>query len=89
MILIPCPHCGPRNSSEFHYAGERAPRPDPNAASQTEWRAYLFDKRNPAGWTGEKWYHGFGCRRFLYVERHTVTNEIRACAPAAPLEANQ
>jgi heterotetrameric sarcosine oxidase delta subunit len=89
MILIPCPHCGPRNSSEFHYAGERAPRPDPNAASQTQWRVYLFDKRNPAGWTIEKWYHGLGCRRFLYVERHTVTNEIRACTPAAPLEANQ
>ena len=48
-----------------------------------------FDKRNPAGWTSEKWYHGFGCRRFLYIERHTVTNEVRACAPAAPLEANQ
>jgi heterotetrameric sarcosine oxidase delta subunit len=50
MILIPCPHCGPRNSSEFAHAGERRPRPDPNAATPAEWRAYLYDKRNPAGW---------------------------------------
>jgi sarcosine oxidase subunit delta len=89
MILIPCPYCGPRNSSEFHYMGERSLRPDPNHAGQAEWRAYLHDKRNPAAWTSEKWYHGLGCGRFLYVERHTVSNEIRACVPAAPLEAHQ
>jgi heterotetrameric sarcosine oxidase delta subunit len=82
MILIPCPHCGPRNSSEFAHAGERRPRPDPNAATPAEWRAYLYDKRNPAGWTGETWYHRFGCRKFVAVERHTVTGEVRRAEPA-------
>ena len=82
MILIPCPHCGPRNSSEFAYVGERRPRPDPNAATPAEWRSYLYDKRNPAGWTSENWYHRFGCRKYLVVERHTVSGEVRRAEPA-------
>ena len=53
MILIPCPHCGPRNSDEFVWAGERPRRPDPAATTTTpaEWRAYLYERVNPAGWT--------------------------------------
>jgi heterotetrameric sarcosine oxidase delta subunit len=92
VMLIPCPHCGPRNANEFVWAGERRPRPDPAAATTTPaaWRAYLYERLNPAGWTTEHWYHRFGCRRYLLVERHTVSNEIRrcepACRPAAPPE---
>ncbi len=84
MILIPCPHCGPRNSNEFVWAGERQSRPDPDATTTTpaEWRTYLYERLNPAGWTNEHWYHRFGCRRYLVVERHTVSNEIRRCEPA-------
>jgi len=85
VILIPCPWCGPRNSNEFAYGHERKLRPNPGTTSQAEWRAYLYDKRNPAGWTSETWYHRAGCRKFLLVERHTVTNQIRSCTPAAPL----
>ncbi len=29
MMRLPCPWCGPRNVSEFRYAGEARPRPDP------------------------------------------------------------
>lgn len=83
MILLPCPHCGPRNASEFRYLGETLERPDPNTSGTEEWRAYLYLKRNPAGWTTETWLHRAGCRRFLTVERHTVTNEVRAVEPAA------
>ena len=78
MLLMPCPHCGPRNVSEFRYHGEESPRPDPNAATPEEWRTYLYLKRNPAGWTTETWSHVSGCRAFFSAERHTVTNEIRA-----------
>jgi heterotetrameric sarcosine oxidase delta subunit len=77
VILVPCPHCGPRNASEFRNFGEPKHRPDPEHASPEEWRAYLYRKRNPAGWTPETWYHAMGCRTFFTVERHTVTNEIR------------
>jgi heterotetrameric sarcosine oxidase delta subunit len=84
VILIPCPHCGPRNSDEFVWAGERHHRPDPTATTPAEWRAYLYERLNPAGWTTETWYHRFGCRRYLAVERHTVSNEIRRCEPSMP-----
>ena len=80
MILVPCPHCGPRNSSEFRYLGEQHPRPVPTSTTQSQWRAYLYVKKNPAGWTTETWFHASGCRAFFHVERHTVTNEFRAAA---------
>jgi heterotetrameric sarcosine oxidase delta subunit len=80
MMLMPCPYCGPRNSSEFRYLGEERPRPEPTTASPAEWRDYLYRKRNPAGWTTEKWFHATGCRAFFAVERHSVTNEVRRVA---------
>ncbi|CAN5685954.1 sarcosine oxidase subunit delta [soil metagenome] len=87
MILLPCPHCGPRNVQEFRYAGETGPRPDPNLATPEEWRDYLYMVDNPAGWTTEKWFHGAGCRRYFVVERDTVTNEVRdSRLPATRLE---
>jgi heterotetrameric sarcosine oxidase delta subunit len=82
MILVPCPHCGPRSASEFRYLGEERPRPDPSLTTPAEWRRYLYRRANPAGWTTETWHHASGCRAFLTVERHTVTNEIRSCTVA-------
>ena len=77
MILLPCPYCGPRNASEFRYVGELSMRPDPNATGAEEWRAFLYMRDNPAGWTTETWFHSAGCRQHLVVQRHTVTNEAR------------
>lgn len=77
MFLLPCPWCGPRGASEFHYLGETRERPDPRATTPEEWRAYLYERDNVHGWTVESWYHRTGCRRFFTVERHTQTNEVR------------
>ncbi len=86
MILLPCPYCGPRNASEFRYVGELSERPDPNATGAGEWRAFLYVRDNPANWTMETWFHRAGCRQHFVVERHTVTNEVRASRlPAAQL----
>ena len=82
MILLPCPWCGSRDASEFHHVGEATVRPDPRTASQAQWRAYLYLRANPLGWTTETWYHRAGCRRFIRVERHTETNEVRSSRPA-------
>lgn len=76
MLLIQCPHCGPRNADEYSFGGEASSRPGPNP-SPAAWRTYLYEKDNVAGWQTEQWFHVSGCRRFLVVERHTVTNEIR------------
>lgn len=77
MMLIPCPFCGPRNASEFAYQGEVRRRPDPATATPAAWRDYLYNHGNPLGWTAETWYHRAGCRRFIRVQRHTLSNEIR------------
>lgn len=83
MMLIPCIHCGPRNASEFRYLGEVNERPDPTQVNPLGWRSYLYQRRNPSGWTTERWVHRAGCGRFFVVERHTVTNEIRTARPPA------
>ena len=82
MIQIPCPYCGLRNANEFASTGEVKPRPDVATATPAVWRAYLYDHTNPEGWVTEGWYHRAGCRKFLVVERHTQTNEIRSARPA-------
>ncbi|MGA7270978.1 MAG: sarcosine oxidase subunit delta [Acidimicrobiia bacterium] len=76
MLVIVCPHCGPRNHDEYAYQGELVSRP-PVDTDPATWRRYLYMKRNEAGWQAERWFHVSGCRRFLEVERNTITNEIR------------
>lgn len=76
MLLIVCPHCGPRNDAEFAYQGEVVARPPVDTDPET-WRRYLYTKQNVSDWQTERWFHTAGCRRFLEVERHTTTNEIR------------
>jgi heterotetrameric sarcosine oxidase delta subunit len=78
LILITCPNCGARNVSEFRYVGESIVRPEPNAATPQQWRAYLYERSNTAGWITENWFHRAGCGRFLQIERDTISNEVRA-----------
>ena len=75
MLVIICPHCGPRNDNEFTFQGEIIPRPSMDA-DPASWRRYLYMKSNVSGWQTERWFHISGCRRFLDVERNNVSNEI-------------
>jgi heterotetrameric sarcosine oxidase delta subunit len=77
MLLVPCPHCGPRNASDLRHVGECHARPDPSTATPEEWRAYLYLHENPAGWTRETWYCRAGCRSYFVLERNAATNEFR------------
>lgn len=83
MLIIICPHCGPRNDDEFSFVGEVATRPG-TGTDPSSWRRYLYIKRNQLGWQEERWFHLSGCRRFLTVERHTQTNEIRRVTSIGP-----
>jgi heterotetrameric sarcosine oxidase delta subunit len=78
VLLIPCPWCGPRNETEFHYGGEAgvAYPADPAALTDSEWGRYLFVRANPKGVWSERWQHAAGCRRWFSVRRDTATNEI-------------
>ncbi|SBT94385.1 sarcosine oxidase subunit alpha [Streptomyces sp. DI166] len=78
MLLIPCPWCGPRDESEFHYGGQaHVPYPeDPSTLTDEEWAHYLFFRDNPKGPFAERWTHTAGCRRWFNAVRDTSTNEI-------------
>ena len=79
MMLIPCPHCGLRNEDEFVCWSESTPqRPsDPSQLSDAHWNDYIYNHTNPKGWSLERWFHSRGCARWLRIERHTVSHEIR------------
>src|SRR5712692_5722874 len=50
MLLITCPHCGPRDHVEFTYGGDATrARPDPAAASDAAWVDYVYLRDNPRG----------------------------------------
>jgi len=84
-MLIPCPYCGPRDAQEFSYRGDATlARPDPAAPDAAEqFHDYVYLRDNPAGAHREHWYHGAGCRRWVEVERDTVTHAITATRFAA------
>jgi len=79
MLLIDCPHCGPRDENEFRYGGQaQVAYPEtPAQLTDAEWAAYVFYRDNPQGWWLERWFHTHGCRVWFAVERHTLTHEIR------------
>ena len=80
MMLIHCPHCGPRDATEFTYGGDAHVRRPANSAALTdvEWAEYVYMRDNPRGEHTELWQHTFGCRRWITATRNTCTHDIRA-----------
>ena len=74
-LRIPCPHCGVRAVEEFVH-GEIPEPPasiaDPDARDVD--RAFMHS--NVAGVITERWFHAYGCRRWLTLTRDTRTNDI-------------
>jgi sarcosine oxidase delta subunit len=60
-FYLTCPNCGPRAVEEFRYGGQILP-----AAAGS----------NLPGPQRERWFHRFGCRRWLAAERDVRTNEV-------------
>jgi sarcosine oxidase subunit delta len=89
-MRIACPFCGERESGEFSYLGDAAPKRPEFAAdapsSQAEMEDAVFDyvylRDNVAGVMREYWYHGGGCRAWLVAERNTVTHEFGSVTAA-------
>ena len=77
-MRISCPDCGERDSREFVYLGDAAPRrPEPGGPGARErYFEYVYIRENIAGVHQELWYHAAGCRRWLVVRRNTLTHEI-------------
>jgi sarcosine oxidase, subunit delta len=72
-LKIPCPNCGPRDHTEFTFGGELRPllAPDPHEDFE---RVYLME--NAPGTQHERWFHLYGCRRWMDLRRDTVTNAL-------------
>ncbi|HEV3119199.1 MAG TPA: sarcosine oxidase subunit delta [Gemmataceae bacterium] len=65
-FILTCPNCGAREVNEFRYGGEITA---PSAASS-----------NQPGLQKERWFHRFGCRRWLMAERDVRTNSVVSTA---------
>ena len=72
-LQIPCPHCGPREFSEFSFGGEVRELTSPDPRRDFD-RVYLHE--NGAGPQVERWFHAYGCRRWFVIRRDTVENRI-------------
>jgi sarcosine oxidase subunit delta len=81
MLLISCPHCGPRPEIEFRYGGE-AHLTRPAEQGSAAWTAFLYLRDNPKGWHFERWRHTAGCGRYFNAVRHTVRDRIVQTYPA-------
>ena len=82
MLLIPCPHCGPRAEIEFRWCGEAHLLRPWAGVSDADWTAYLYARPNPRGVTAERWRHSHGCGQFFNVVRNTLSDAIMRSYPA-------
>jgi len=69
-LKISCPNCGFRPLQEFVY-GEILAVPDSITEPDQQDVDRAFMHNNPEGPTTERWFHSYGCRRWLTVQRDT------------------
>lgn len=74
-LRVCCPNCGSRPYTEFWFGGELVGRPEPQETPLQNY-ARVWLKQNTAGRQKERWFHYAGCRRWMTVERDTLTNVI-------------
>ena len=76
MQLFPCPFCGPREESEFHYGGEAGNlRPDGSDVTAERWAGYLHMRDNPKGAVREIWVH-LTCGEFFAMSRNSGNHQV-------------
>lgn len=75
-FLLTCPICGERPAAEFGYAGTVGG--DEGGATLDPLSEELYFSDNVAGEQLERWYHRYGCQRWMVVRRDTRTNAVSA-----------
>jgi heterotetrameric sarcosine oxidase delta subunit len=78
MLLIPCPHCGLRDLTEFTYSGDASVTrpPAPEDVDDAAWIEYLYMRTNNKGPHEELWQHTHGCRQLVRVCRDVTNHEV-------------
>ena len=74
-FLLNCPNCGERNVHDFRFGGAATSRPTPNSTPD-DWIRYFYNRGNVAGVQREWWNHRYGCRKWFFALRDTVSNQI-------------
>jgi sarcosine oxidase subunit delta len=80
MLLIDCPHCGPRAQIEFAYERPLDGIVPLDASPDAAMRTLYHGRANPRGVDEELWRHAFGCRQFLVMQRDRVSHAILSTA---------
>jgi sarcosine oxidase subunit delta len=75
MLLIDCPHCGPRSLAEFTFERPVASIVTLEASPEEAMRN-LYTRDNPRGPSLELWRHAYGCRAWLQLDRDTASHAI-------------
>jgi sarcosine oxidase subunit delta len=82
-MLFPCPFCGLRDETEFHYVGEPKARPEPaGEVGDAAWTDYLYFNANPKGEAREVWLH-LTCMEMFVMTRDTRTNAVIGADPSS------
>jgi len=77
MQRFPCPFCGLRNETEFHFVAEaskKRPEGDDREAAD-RWADYLYMNDNVKGVSREVWLH-LSCNEFFAFDRNTLTHDV-------------
>lgn len=83
MLLIDCPHCGPRAQEEFSY--ERTCDSVVRIEDAPEVAmAALYARANPRGQDDEIWRHTFGCRGWMVLRRDRASHAILSIRALGP-----
>lgn len=87
MLLLTCPCCGvAAEETELAAGGEAHVKRAGPGASDEDFDAYLFLRKNPKGVHFERWRHAMGCGKWFLAARDTLTLEVFGTYPAQTTE---
>ena len=77
MLKLTCPYCGTEaDETELSSGGEAHIQRSGPEASDEDFAAYMFERKNPKGVHFERWRHNYGCGKWFHVARCTETMEV-------------
>ena len=83
MLLLTCPYCGVKaEETELAPGGQAHLKRFGPGSSDSDFEAYMFNRKNPRGVHFERWRHAYGCGKWFIAARCTVTLEVFGTYPA-------
>ena len=90
MLTLTCPCCGiAAEESELAPGYEAHLKRADATASDVDFEAYMFARKNPKGVHFERWRHAYGCGKWFLAARCTATLEVFGTYPAQTKEPPQ